>query len=213
MGKRLRLLNLTLGLVAILIASALAKTWVTPLPSTSTSAPPNPSQDAPGLAFTLAVRPPLGEFDVLVEKNPFKQPPPRVVPPGQASPTPPPNPLPVLKGTILVDDERRAVLSDKGKSDIYRTGQEVAGGVVTEIKLDGIVFKRGEESVEIPLKAAIETVPPGRGQVATPPPPPPPPPASAVQSPSIPPYEKQMRKEEKKLEKEQRKLLKQHFKR
>jgi hypothetical protein len=156
-GKPLRLLNLTLGLVAALIAGAMAKTWVAPATSISRPSVAKPSQELAAVTFSRPARPPLARYDLLVERNPFKQPPP--APPGRPGAIAPPRPLPILSGTILVGDQWRAILSDKGKAQIYAIGQEVAGGVITAIKEDRVVLKRGDESVEVPLKAAIETGP------------------------------------------------------
>ena len=178
MGRPLRLLNLTLGVVAVLIAAGLAKMWVAPsVPVLSSASAPKPSPEAATLAFVSTPRPPLAQFDVLLEKNPFKQPPPpppqRGVPP---RPAPPPAPLPTLVGTILVDDQRRAIVSDKGKAEIYSIGQEVAGGTLTVIKEDRVLFKRGDVTSELTLKAPIQSAPAE----------PPPPPAPAVGSPPAP---------------------------
>lgn len=178
MGRPLRLLNLTLGVVAVLIAAALAKTWVAPsAPDHSSASVPKSSPEAAPLAFVSTPRPPLAQFEVLLEKNPFKQPPPpppqRGIPP---RPAPPPPPLPTLVGTILVDDERRAIVSDKGKAEIYSIGQEVAGGTLTAITEDRVLFKRGDVTSELTLKAPIQS---GPGA-------PSPPPAPAAGSPPAP---------------------------
>ena len=165
MLRPLRLLNLVLGLVAVLIGAALAKAWIAPAPVVSSPAGPRSSQELAAVSFNRPARPPLAQFEVLLEKNPFKQPPPP--PPAAArpgSPPAPPAPLPTLVGTILVDDERRVILSDKGKSAIYSIGQGVAGGTVTAIKEDRVLFKRGDAVSELTLKAPIQ---PG---AATPPP-------------------------------------------
>jgi len=164
--RPLRLLNLILGLVAALIAVAVAKAWVSPVAPVSNSAVTKPLQEAEALAYNPTARPPLTQFDGLLEKNPFKQPPPMPVRPLGASPPPPP--LPTLVGTILVDHERRAILSDKGKANIYTIGQEVAGGVITEIKEDRIIFKRGDTTQEITLKAAIQAPATAPAQASTP---------------------------------------------
>jgi hypothetical protein len=157
MGRPLRLLNIALALVAVLIGGALAKTWVSPIAPVSVDRPvAKPSQEPAAVEFSRPGRPPLAQFDPVLEKNPFKQPPPP--PPARAAAVPPPVPLPTLSGTILAGDDWRAIVSDKGKSQIYAVGQEVAGGVITEIKEDRIVFKRGDNIAEIPLKAAIEAV-------------------------------------------------------
>jgi hypothetical protein len=187
MGRPLRLLNLTLGVVAVLIAAGLAKTWVAPsVPVLSSFPAPKSSPEAGPLAFVSTPRPPLAQFEVLLEKNPFKQPPPlppqRGVPP---KPAPPPPPLPTLVGTILVDDERRAVLSDKGKAEIYSIGQEAAGGTLTAITEDRVLFKRGDATSELTLRAPIQS-----GQAAPPPSPSPaegPPPAPSIVPPLQPP--------------------------
>jgi len=185
MGKPLRLLNLTLGLVAALIAGALAKTWVAPTASTSGPPVSKPTHESVAVAFSRPARPPLEHFDSLLEKNPFKQPPPPpIVRPG-STPVPPPRPLPTLSGTMLIGDDWRAIVSDKGKAEIYAIGQEVAGGVITEIKEDRISLKRGDTTVEVLLKAAIEQGPPRPGPVQTPaqPVPTPPPTVSAPAAP------------------------------
>jgi type II secretory pathway component PulC len=168
MGRPLRLLNLTLAVVAVLIATALAKTWVSPGASIPDRPVPQLSQEATALAFVPLPRPPLAQFDVIMEKNPFKQPPP--VPPQRAGqkPVPPPVPLPILVGTILVDEERRVILSDKGKQAIYSVGQEVAGGVVTEIKADRIMYTRGDDSAEIFLDVAKTVLSHAGGQPIVP---------------------------------------------
>lgn len=186
-GRPLRLLNLALGLVAVLIAAALARAWVAPAPFVSNPAVPRSSQELAAISFDRPARPPLAQFEVLLEKNPFKQlppPPPAAARPG--SPPAPPAPLPTLVGTILVDDERRVILSDKGKSAIYSIGQEVAGGTVTAIKEDRVLFKRGDAISELTLKAPIQ--PGAAAPSAGPPPVPrPSPPAGASMAPFAPP--------------------------
>lgn len=184
MLRPLRLLNLALGLVAVMIAVALAMAWVTPESSISSPTPAKRSQELAVVSFHRPARPPLEKFDVLFEKNPFKQPaPPRMPPPGRTPPAPPPPPLPALVGTIIVDNERRAILSEKGKANIYSLGQEVAGGELTGIAEDRVLFKRGEAVSEITLKAPIQpgaATPPAGGQQPSPPPPP----AGAVVAPA-----------------------------
>lgn len=165
MRRPLRLLNLLLGLVALLMAIVLIRTWVAPIASTTLSPTvTKPAHEAEALAYNPPSRPPVNQFDVLLDKNPFKQPPPMPVQPSAVAPPPP---LPTLVGTILVDQQRQAILSDKGKSNIYSMGQGVAGGVITEIKEDRILFKRGDTTQEIMLKAAIESgaAPPARTEV------------------------------------------------
>lgn len=152
--RPLRLFNLLLGLVAALIGVALVKTWISPVAPIPVPAAKKSLQEAEALAYNPTARPPLTQFEVLLEKNPFKQPPPR---PGGPSgpPAPPPIPLPSLVGTMLVDHERKAILSDRGKAAIYSVGQAVAGGTIVDIKEDRIIFKRGDATQEIMLKAAI----------------------------------------------------------
>ena len=187
MGRSLRLLNLALGVVAVLIAAALAKAWVAPATFVSNPAAQRSSQEVAAISFNRPARPPLAQFEVLLEKNPFKQPPPP--PPAgvrRGALPPPPAPLPALVGTILVDDERRAILSDKGKSNIYSIGQEVAGGALTAISEDRVLFKRGDAVSELTLKAPIQ--PGAAAPSAGPQPmPPPSPPAGASVAPPAPP--------------------------
>ncbi|HLC01937.1 MAG TPA: type II secretion system protein N [Anaerolineales bacterium] len=186
-GRPLRLLNVALGLVAVLIAAVLAKAWVAPATFVSYPAVPRSSQEPAAISFDRPARPPLAQFEVLLEKNPFKQPPPPPQKPARpGSPPAPPVPLPTLVGTILVDDERWAILSDKGKSAIYSIGQEVAGGALTAISGDRVLFKRGDAVSELTLKAPIQ--PGAAAPSAGPQPmPPPSPPAGASVAPPAPP--------------------------
>lgn len=154
MRKPLRLVNLLLGVIAMVMTVALAKTWVAPEAPTSGRTVKRSSPEVETVAYHPTARPPLAQFDILLEKNPFKQPPPQSARPGP--PAPPPIPLPTLAGTILVGPERKAILNDRGKGNIYAVGQEVAGGMITEIREDRIMFKRGDTTQEIILKAAIE---------------------------------------------------------
>lgn len=153
-GRPLRLLNIALGLVAVLIGGALAKSWVAPVAPTPSVTAPQPSPETGTLAVSAIARPPLAQFDVLLEKNLFKQPPPQPV--GPPGPVPPPTPPPTLVGTMLVDHERKAILSHQGKANIYSIGQEVAGGTVTDIREDRVLYKRGDAISEITLKAPIQ---------------------------------------------------------
>lgn len=155
MGRPLRLLNITLGLIAVLIGGALAKRWIAPAVPTPSVTVPQPSPETGTLAWSATQRPPLAQFDVLLEKNLFKQPPPRLVRPS-GPPPPPPIPPPTLVGTMLVDHERKAILSDRGKANIYAVGQEVAGGTVTDIREDRVLYKRGDAISELTLKAPIQ---------------------------------------------------------
>ncbi len=212
MGKPLRLLNLALALVAALIAGILVKTWVVAASSSSSRSAMKPSQELAAVSFSRPVRPALAHFDDLLEKNLFKQPPPqRAAPPRPGPPPPPPLPLPTLIGTILVDDERRAILSDKGKADIYAIGQEVAGGTLTAISEDRVLFKRGDTVSELTLKAPIQPAPvsPPQGAHLSPSPPPgppalvfmtpPPPPPQAIEGAPAPAEGKTSRAERRRL--------------
>lgn len=196
-GKPLRLLNIALGLVVVLIGGAMAKSWVSSVAPPLSVTVPKPLPETGTLAWSASARPPLAQFDVLLEKNPFKQPPPMPVMPLQSAA---PLPLPTLVGTILVDSDRRAILSDKGKANIYSVGQAVAGGIITEIREDRIIFKRGDTTHELKLKAAIqapaaalpqgsEPAPSQVSAVASPTAPSPPPivPPHAASAPSSPP--------------------------
>ncbi|MCI0407780.1 MAG: hypothetical protein L0191_04300 [Acidobacteria bacterium] len=235
MGKPLRLLNLTLGLVVVLIAGALAKTWVAPAPSTPGTSASKSTHEPVAAAFSRTARPPLEHFDLLLDRNPFKQPPPP--PPARSAQNraTPPRPLPILSGTILVGDDWRAIVSDKGKAEIYAIGQEVGGGLIVEIKEEWILLKREDATVKVLLKAAIEpgrppslqAVPAQPGSVAPSSILPPAVQAAPWAGPTPPPMdrsererreqekkaEKERRKQEKKAEKEQRKQLRKQQKR
>jgi hypothetical protein len=120
---------------------------------------------------------------------------------------------------MLVGDDWRAIVSDKGKAEIYAIGQEVGGGVITEIREDRIFLKSGDTTTEVLLKAAIEQGPPRPGPVQTPaqpvsiPPPSMPPPAVSTPAASFPndprvdQYEKERQKAERKARRQELKLF------
>ena len=172
MAKPLRLLNLLLGLLALALLGALADSMfnlrllfqpraVTLERRTSTSdgrassAASEAEVSPPQLKASL---PPLAEFDVILSKDPFKNPFPAPTGPQPAAKPAPQVPLPNLLGTIFVGDERRAILKVGTRSDVYAVGQEVAGGTLVEIKEDRVLFKREGGVAEVIFMAAIEDV-------------------------------------------------------
>jgi hypothetical protein len=173
MGRPIRIVNVALGAVALLIAVAMVRAWIAPTASYSIPPPAKASQEAAATSFVRPARPPLSHFDVVIEKSLFKKPPPVPPPVARGAPPPaPPPPLPTLVGTILVDGERRAILSDKGKANIYSIGQDVAGGRLTDVSADRVVFTRGDQVSELTLKNPIKT--PNASPSAQSPPAPPP---------------------------------------
>lgn len=105
--------------------------------------------------------PPLSDFDIIVGKETFKNPFAVQRPPQAAPPPPPPPPLPALVGTMFIGEERRAVLVENAKSQIYKVGQPVAGGTLVEIEADRVTIERNGSKEVVLLKASMQPAPPG----------------------------------------------------
>ena len=115
--------------------------------------------------------PALSEFQIVVERDPFKNPQevaapvvakPAPVPVVHTIPKPPVSrptlpPLSVtLSGTVVIGDERLAILKDANREDLYVVGQPVAGGVLEKIDGDRVVIARAGERTELMMKSAVE---------------------------------------------------------
>lgn len=168
MARPLRLLNLLLALLALALLGALVNSIVDRHSSATDHRLPTtnhrPSTQAPDVEkppFPLKPSPPpLSDFDVILKQDPFKNPFAEVLGKPEVQKPPPPLPLPTLLGTIFVGEERKAILKDGGRAEIYALGQAVAGGTLVEIKEDRVLIQRGETLAEILLKASIQPVPP-----------------------------------------------------
>lgn len=112
--------------------------------------------------------PALSEFQIVAERDPFKNPqealtpvvvkpaPVPVVPKAPVA-RPPLPPLSVtLSGTVVIGDERMAILKDTNREDLYMVGQPVAGGVLEKIDGDRVVIARAGERTELLMKSAVE---------------------------------------------------------
>lgn len=115
--------------------------------------------------------PALSEFQIVVERHPFKSPR-EVATPVVVKPAPVPvvpmipkvpvsrPPLPslsvTLSGTVAIGDERMAILKDGTREDLYVIGQPVAGGVIEKIDGDRVVITRAGERTELLMKSAAE---------------------------------------------------------
>lgn len=167
MARPLWLFNLLLALLALVLLGALVKSIVDRRssnlqPPTSNLPYRASAQESEGEKPLFPLKPPpppLADFDILLKRDPFKNPFAEAGAPPQAEkPAPPPPPLPTLLGTIFVGEERKAILKDGNRAEIYTLGQAVAGGTLVEIKEDRVLIQRGGGTVEVPLKASIQEV-------------------------------------------------------
>jgi hypothetical protein len=105
--------------------------------------------------------PDLSEFQMIVDRDLFRGLPDNVgkVPVVSTLPIPKP-PLPPLSvslsGTIVLGDERKAILKNGQQEEIYGVGQAVAGGILTAVEGDRVVIARGDARTELLLKSAME---------------------------------------------------------
>jgi len=163
--RSLWLFNLLLALLAIVLFAALADSILdhdpTPAEGRRPSIGPRKTAPAPEAEPPLLRQssvPDVSEFEIIVQKdvfkNPFAEP---VVPRAPvAVPAPPLPPLPILVGTIIVGEERQAILASNNRSDLFSLGQPVAGGTIVKIEVDRVLIERGGTTATIQLKAGIQ---------------------------------------------------------
>lgn len=168
MARPLRIFNLCLALLAVGLLVALGQSlWGLTSPA-SAPAPSSSGQPAkvqtpgPESAPPVSVPslPPLSEFAIISDKDLFKNPNPEPARTAVAQKPPPPAspPLPTLVGTIFAGEERKAILSDGKRADLYTVGQPVAGGILVKIEGDRVVIQRGESQAEVLLRSSIQQV-------------------------------------------------------
>lgn len=152
-----------LGLAAVLLSSLADRPSLEPARQPAPvvagpSAGPTPVK-SPALQPASARRP-LSEFDIILERNLFKN---LQAPVEQKRAEPPPapaGPLPVLMGTIFVGEKAEAILKERDRQDVYSVGDSVAGGRLTKIEEGRVVIERGNRSAEISLKSSLKPIAP-----------------------------------------------------
>ena len=168
MTRSLWLFNLLLALLAIVLLATLADSIFEHEPTPADGrrlslgtrhAAPAPEAEPPLLRQSPL--PDLSEFEIIAQKDVFKNPFAEPVAPRApvALPPPPLPPLPILVGTIIVGEERQAILASNGRSDLFNLGQSVAGGTIVKIEVDRVLIERGGSTATIQLKAGIQQMP------------------------------------------------------
>lgn len=164
MGRRLVVVNSLLCLVALGLLGALVWIILTPMaPGLSPTRPLMEKEFRP--SFQRAGLREAAAYEIIVEKEIFAKPviPARPTTPQKVAtpPPPPPPPLPKLLGTVIEEEKRRAVLQvGTGKPEFFEAGEGVAGGVITGIFEDRILFQRDQIVSEILMPKTIEAVAP-----------------------------------------------------
>jgi hypothetical protein len=147
-SRRLLVLNGLIGLVACLLAAALIRELLTPLPLP----PPVTPRPAPPVSVSAPASeaPALAAYGVITAKNLFS--PSRSEAPG--GPTLTKGPKPFLHGVVMNGRMSRAFLEDPvaKRTFGYSIGDTVAGGRVESISADRVVIARPEGLVEVLLQ-------------------------------------------------------------
>ncbi len=175
------LVLLSSGLLSGLIDSLVDHRSLSVMPQATPTARQPAAEVPKGENPESSVRPrhrPLSDFDIVLQRDPFKRPvanPPKPPVKPIAKRPPPLMRLPTLLGTIFVGEERQAILKDGKREDLYRIGQPVGGGILTKIEVDRVVITRGNHPAEILMKSAIQenrpkAKPAGKGGLSSPPP-------------------------------------------
>lgn len=165
MTRYLWLLNLLLALMSVVLIGALADSILDleatpadgrrPSLGSGKAAPVSEAEAPPARPSSI---PALSEFEIILRKDVFRNPfaEPVAAAPPVALPPPPLAPLPVLVGTIIVGEDRQAVLVSDNRSDLFSVGQPVAGGTIVKIEADRVLIERGGSTAAIQLKTGIQ---------------------------------------------------------
>ncbi len=183
MSRRLRIINIALGLVGCLLTAALGRELLAahPLPP-----PPAPraarSAPARAAAATVTAPPSVAGYGVIAAKNLFS--PSRSE--AQAGLAVAAGPKPVLHGVVMDGPKSRAYLEDPvlKRTFGYVVGDSVGGGRVDSIAVDRVVIGRGDGLLEVLLHdpSKPKPAPAVRAQASAPPPAAAPTPVAPVQS-------------------------------
>jgi type II secretory pathway component PulC len=166
MARSLWLCNLVLALLTVALVWGMVQSFSVPpdageesrpVPRVARETAQTSEKEAPASQIGVS-SPPLSDFDLIVTKETFKNPLALVQRPVVAPPPPPLPPLPALIGTMIVGEERKAVLVGTSKTEIYKVGQSVAGGKLVAIEADRVSIERGGTTEVIMLKAALQPV-------------------------------------------------------
>ena len=152
MPRRLLLVNVLLGGIAIASAGFIAGQLVTPFP-----VPPPPRPPTAASAVTVPVpeapRPPASAHDVIATHNLFR--PTRAdeqaTAPAAAAPA---APKPNLYGVLLRDQNPIAYLEDPQTKRVasYQIGDAIAGGTLQTITADRVVIARPDGPMDVRLR-------------------------------------------------------------
>ncbi len=188
------------GLLGLILAAELL--LLRPQPPEIVIRPPasnglNLASISPPLELGLGAQ---AEYQVLEQRplfiegrRPLAPPPPPARPPPPPPPPPPPKSPPPqldLRGIVLINNERIALLgrpAERDGSTRLQQGDVLQGWTVTEVRSEEVVLQSGGDQTRIPLRrfsaVPLPSAPPAAAPGAAPPPPPPGRPQPAVRVP------------------------------
>ncbi|CAG1065977.1 hypothetical protein BAC1_01574 [uncultured bacterium] len=153
---KIRVLNVALLAVCVFLAVWLGAIWLKPVPDFD-----DISIEKKAVSKKEPVKVSQVSYDVIVEKDLFKESRRKFIPkpaPPPVKPAPPPEPPPppkrpppglVLIGTILMDDERKAIIEHGGKRNYYAVGDIIEEFVINEIGPGQVLLDRDGEPLRI----------------------------------------------------------------
>lgn len=160
------LINLFLAALVLFLIFKLYGIWTTPMGEVH---PPLKKIDLEKEKVDIAeAKKDKRDYQEIVQKDLFR--PSRTEFKPEDTKTGPSSPPPMLFGTMIMDNDRIAIIQDPvtKRSKVYRLKDRVGDLIVSEIEKDKIIFLRGEEKVVVGLRETKIISMPPRSRVAPP---------------------------------------------
>lgn len=154
------LINLALSALVIFLAFRLYGVWA--IPVEEVHPPQKKAHSGKGNAETPQVKKDVEVYQEIVQKDLFR--PSRTESKSEAKSGLPPTPPPKFFGTMIMDNDKIAILEDPTtkKRKAYRVKEHIGDFVISDIEKNKVILLRGEEKVMVNLREIKIISPPSR---------------------------------------------------